>query len=275
MPDVYDGTATYTGTVTYWDGTQELSATMASIPPGYASYSVMTGTGTFYVAHRGGSNDWPEMSMMAYTNSVAWGCPALEVSLNRTQDGVWVGVHDADLNRTSMTSGLPPVSSMTWAQVQQYRIKLLNGNEPYIRIEELLERYAASHILYIDPKNAVAQASEMFAIVKSYPNWQNHVMKYFHSSTSFATAAHNAGWKTWGYYYEADVPQIPTTSPYWDMLGMDYTASSSAWTAILAPGKRVIGHVIPDSVGANTALSKGATALICAGVHSIVPHTGV
>ncbi|MDT5014668.1 MAG: glycerophosphoryl diester phosphodiesterase, partial [Mycobacterium sp.] len=34
----------------------------------------------FYVAHRGGWRNWPEMSMEAYSNSVRRGVDALEVS---------------------------------------------------------------------------------------------------------------------------------------------------------------------------------------------------
>ena len=42
----------------------------------------------FYVAHRGGSRDWPEMSMAAYRAAVGLGVDALEISLARTSDGV-------------------------------------------------------------------------------------------------------------------------------------------------------------------------------------------
>lgn len=58
----------------------------------------------FYVAHRGGSREWPEMSLHAYTQAGFWGVGALEVSLARTSDGVWFGLHDADINRTSGTT---------------------------------------------------------------------------------------------------------------------------------------------------------------------------
>jgi glycerophosphoryl diester phosphodiesterase len=51
-------------------------------------------TRPFYVAHRGGSADWPEQSMLAYRSAVACGVDALEVSLARSADGVWFGLHD-------------------------------------------------------------------------------------------------------------------------------------------------------------------------------------
>src|SRR5690606_20228160 len=119
---------------------------------GYASIDEMLGTDPFYVAHRGGSVDWDEMTLRAYTNSVAWGAKALEVSVARTSDGVYFGLHDEYLDRTSLgnPSGttLNP-KTLTWAQVQSYDVF---GREPYMRLEELTELYGDSHILFIDPK---------------------------------------------------------------------------------------------------------------------------
>ena len=58
----------------------------------------------FYWAHRGGSASFPEHSLHAYTQSVLRGFGSLEISLNRTADGVWFGLHDANLDRTSQAS---------------------------------------------------------------------------------------------------------------------------------------------------------------------------
>ena len=45
----------------------------------------------FMIAHRGGSDDWPDMSLLAYNESVNRGIPALEFSFSLTSDGVPVG----------------------------------------------------------------------------------------------------------------------------------------------------------------------------------------
>jgi hypothetical protein len=269
---VWDGTVEKPGTPTVWDGTVEKPATISFSTETYPTVASMLSNHPFYVAHRGGSLDWPEHSMLAYTNSIAWGCSAVEMSVNRTSDGVWIALHDADLNRTSMTSGLPAVSEMTWQQVQQYRIKVTNGNEPYEKMTDILDRYQSSHIFFLDPKMGYNYRTEFFAIVKSFPNWDKHVMKYFHTGTAFASEARAKGWTTWGYYYQADVPQIPTTSPYWDLLGMDYTASAASWDAINAIGKPVIGHILPNQSAATIALGYGSRGLMCSGVRNIVPH---
>lgn len=55
----------------------------------------------FTIAHRGSDRDWPEMTARAYVGSTAAGAHALEMSLGRTSDGVWFGLHDRSLDRTS------------------------------------------------------------------------------------------------------------------------------------------------------------------------------
>jgi len=275
---VWDGATEREAAYALWDGTTEHDLTSLGIVPyGYQVIASMLNDSPFYIAHRGGSINWPEMSLYAYSQAVAWGCPALELSAARTSDGVWIGLHDADLNRTSgLADGtLPPVSAMTWAQVQTYQNTAGPGPaQPYARVDEIFATYAGSHLFFIDVKYANAFRSEMFALIKQYPGWDRHVMKAFWDSTSFALGARAAGFRTWGYYYQNDAPQIGESHVNWDLLGMDYSANASAWTLALAPGKPVIGHICPSAAAATTALSKGATGLMCSGVTQIVPHTG-
>ena len=76
----------------------------------------------FYVAHRGGSADWPECSMEAYARSVDAGVDALEIPVARSADGVWFGLHDATLDRTSGTTGFV-AAEHTWAEISRYRTR--------------------------------------------------------------------------------------------------------------------------------------------------------
>lgn len=267
----WDGATEQDVTVTYWDGSAEQDVlSVGVVHSGYPSVAAMTAQAPFYVAHRGGSADWPEMSLYAYTQSVAWGAPALEFSTARTSDGVWFGLHDQTLDRTSGTSG-KVAANMTWAEVQSYSINQYGRSEPYLRLDELLTLYGQSHLVFIDPKYATAYAPELFALVKSFPGGADSVMKGFYSGVSFADKARAAGFKTWGYYYEADADHISETHAHWDLLGMDYTASTAAWNLALAPGKPVIGHICPTAAAASTALGKGAAGLMCSGVAEIVP----
>lgn len=253
------------------------------VKPGYSSVTAMLASNPFYVAHRGGSRDFPEMSKYAYGQTALRGYGALELSLGRTSDGVWFGLHDADINRTSGTTGLGAASTMTWAQVQSYQIlgsaapnNTTQPNRPYMRFEELLELYYPSHVLFIDIKYANAYVSEFITMINALPGTpQDHIVgKAFGVGSSFPNAMHAAGYKTWGYFYQADVPtNLANYQSYWDILGMDYNANSTAWIAVTGYGKPVIGHICPSVAAKNTAIAYGAVGLMCSGAVLIVPTT--
>ena len=138
------------GSAQVWvhEAPQDIPAQMRAMPSGYPSIDAMVAQKGFLVAHRGGSTSWPEMSMRAYTNSVAHGAGALEVSAGRTSDGVWVLAHDQNLKRVDPSAPTTPIAQMTWAEVQRYR----TAGEKILRIEEYLEAYGRSHITVLDPK---------------------------------------------------------------------------------------------------------------------------
>ncbi len=266
----------------YTSATDTLSTPteVRAMPTGYPSVANMLATSPFYIAHRGGSDDWPEMSLYAYTQSVFWGVGALEVSLQRTSDGVWFGLHDATLDRTSGTTGFT-ASAHTWAEVQAYQITLAPPNggsqpsRPYMRWEEIIAAYYGTHVIMVDPKNATGYFSELLDKMDALSGapTDQFIVKYFGTSSSVAAAARARGYKTWGYFYQADVPNLPTYQGNWDLLGMDYSADSASWTAILSYGKPVIGHTIPNATAATTALGYGASGLMVSGIQETVSRS--
>lgn len=205
--------------------------------------------------------------MRAYTNSVAWGVGALEVSANRTSDGVWVTVHDANLTRTSPGAPATPVAEMTWQQVQQYKI---NGVEPYARLEDVLDAYGSSHVLFLDPKFSGWDMDGFCGLILDHMPAANAVIKFFYTASDVANAAHDHGLLTWGYYYQDSAANIPNSHGPWDVLGMDYTANQASWDLALATGKKVIGHIVPNAAGAASAIAKGAAGLMIAGVTDVI-----
>jgi hypothetical protein len=240
----------------------------------------MLATSPFYVAHRGGSLDWPEMSLHAYTQSVFWGVGALEVSLGRTSDGVWFGLHDATLDRTSGTTNFT-ASAHTWAEVQAYQITASATNNssqparPYMRWEELMAAYYNTHVIFVDPKNAAGYAAELLDMMDAMPGTPTNrfVAKYYGVTSGWPTQASARGYKTWGYFYQADAANFAAYQGRWDILGMDYTADAATWTAIKSYGKPVIGHIVPSSGAATTALGYGAAGLMVSGVQEAILRT--
>lgn len=222
-------------------------------------------------AHRGGSADWPEETLYGYGQSAAWSPRlALEVSVWQSPDGVWVCSHDqttAPVFGTSYDIKVTP-----WSTLQSLRT--ISGSQPIARLDDVLNLYAnGNRVLFIDNKGSQSIAA-FFTLLDSYGGNTRFIIKSFQSGTPIAAQAHTRGYLTWGYYFEADVPSLPSTQASWDLLGMDYTASSAAWAAVLSYGKTVIGHIIPDAAGKATALGEGATALMVSGVKEAVPQVG-
>ncbi|MEO5950496.1 MAG: glycerophosphodiester phosphodiesterase family protein [Candidatus Saccharimonadales bacterium] len=250
------------------------------VPTGYSSVTSMLATTPFYVAHRGGSADWPEMSLHAYTQSAFWGVGALELSLARTSDGVWFGLHDATLDRTSGTTNFT-ASAHTWAEVQAYLITAAGTtstpqvDKPYMRWEEIMAAYYNTHIIFIDPKVASGYINELLAMMDAQSGTPTNrfVAKYYGIASAWPNAAHAHGYKTWGYFYQADVPNLAAYQGYWDILGMDVGADQPSWDAIKSYGKKVIGHIPATLSSSNSGFSKGADAMMCAGVTEIIPRT--
>lgn len=236
------------------------------------------------VAHRGGSGDWPEMSMFAYRQSVAAGVDGLEVSLSRTSDGVWFGLHDETLDRTSGTTGFVPADH-TWSEVQQYRISAAETNDPaqsdqpYARFDDIVREFGREHALFVDPKYVDARFyPELFEIawmqLGTSEVAQTLVGKGYCTQTEWGDLAASEGCATWGYYYAdelADDPELLTrTSASWSMLGLDWSAPAATWATMTATGKPVLGHIVSDLDAARAALDGGASGLVVSGVAEVV-----
>ena len=279
---VNDGGTLSNTSVFYTSATGVLSTPKEArvVPAGYPSVSAMLAQSPFYVAHRGGSLNWPEMSLHGYTQSAYWGVGALEVSLARTKDGVWLGCHDATLDRTSGTSGFT-VSAHTWAEVQAYTITAAATNaagqprRPYMRWEELIAAYYRTHVIFVDPKAALSYTSELLNMMDACPGTptERFVAKYYGVVNGWPQAASARGYKGWGYFYQADVASLPAYQGRWDMLGMDYNANQAAWTAVLSYGKPVIGHIAPSTAAVTTARNYGARGIMVSGVQQAIPRT--
>ena len=236
------------------------------------------------VAHRGGSRDWPEMSLFAYRQSVEAGVDALEMSLSRTSDGVWFGLHDETLDRTSGTSGFV-AAEHTWSEVQRYRISAAGtsdpgqSDQPYARFDEIVLEFGRDHALFVDPKYVGADFyPELFEIARTQLGTadltQTLVGKGYCTQTEWGDLATARGCETWGYYYADELagdPELLTrTSGSWSLLGLDWSAPADTWSTLAATGKPVYGHIVPDLDAAHTALDHGADGLVVSGVTEVV-----
>lgn len=259
------GSATTNLVFVYQNG-EERPATMKAVPRGYKDIGTMMITRGFLIAHRGGSVSWPEASMRAYTNSVMYGAGALEVSCQKTKDGVWFLNHDRTLQRVDKTAPDTPVTEMTWADIQKYT----TIGEPFMPVEEYFAAYGSSHITVLDPKYSAAQWQDL---KKFFPaDAQERIIWKFSIDAGWLANQWKAdGWKCWGYSYPDQVTdgRINEWHKPWDYIGMSFDASDEVWRRTTALGKPVWGHICPTRQAYDDALAKGAVGCMVSGVANI------
>lgn len=259
-------------TVSVYEPAGEVPARMRAMPMGYASISEMMATPGFLVAHRGGSASWPEMSMRAYTNAVAHGAGALEVSTHKTKDGIWVLAHDQNLQHVDPTAPETPIAQMTWAEVKRYK----TAGEPILRIEDYLDAYGSTHVTVLDPKYSATQWAELALLLPT--NAKDHVIwKSAGDATWLANQWRAAGWKCWGYAYSQHVDDgsLAKWAPSWDYVGLPYDATPAQWAKVVGLGKPVWAHICPNKAAYDQGLARGAVGCMVSGVADVLPTSVV
>jgi hypothetical protein len=263
----------------YWDGVTETALTEPPYlaPFGYASVADMLSRPVVYSAHRGGSIEYPEMSLRGYTQAVIEGFGCLEWSTQRTSDGVFVGCHDPNINAVVFGGGTyPNISAMTWAQIEPLLIKPPSAHperdpQPFMRLEELIEAYGQSHVIMIDPKNiGSANYAQLLNLMDAAGGPSRWLGKWVGSNSNWATALRARGYKAWGAFYNTDDRTMVTNSQgQWDLLGFNYGAPQEDWDFITSFGKPVYGHVCPDQASVDTAVAKGAVGAQVSGTEAV------
>lgn len=277
-----NGTAKAAARLFYGDGATKLTPKKLTPVPFGKLWTPLLAKSGFVVAHRGGSVNWPEMSMIGYTNSVIDGADALEYSLARTSDGVFFGLHDANTDQTSGTTGAIAASTKTWAQIQALSINPVATDnqaqpaQPYMRIEDLIAAYSASHTLFIDPKYvSSADFGDLLHLMDAVPNAnQKFCAKSYFTGTPWADAAGARGYPSWGYFYDSDYQAdnacFDQYGGHYTTLGLDYSAPTATWTKAKSYGKPVIGHIAPTLAAYNTAMAQGAAGVMTSGIRQVL-----
>lgn len=262
-------------TVSVFNGTTETDVSIVQALP-YESYSItemeadIAAGKKVYSAHRGGSADWPQMTMRAYTNAVWHGAKILEVSCRSSSDGVFVMIHDNTTDAVTATSYT--VSSTNSSTLLGIAVDTPTTGGVLGRLEDILEAYP-NFVIIADHK-AQGSAQGFLDKLKQVPDWQNHVILKFDGQYDKATGslAHDQGFKTMPYLYEANyAAHLDSILPYTDYLGLNYDASAPVWATFVATGKTLWGHVCATTANANAAIAGGAKIIQCSGVKAIIP----
>lgn len=180
----------------------------AYVPPG-VDVPTLLAKPTFFVAHRGSGDEFPEHTMEAYTGVLSTGGDAIEVSVQITSDGVLVCAHDETVDRITNSTG--KISDMTWDylydNVRVTQQGILGPAYPDVRVPRLsdvLAMYAGVRVIFIEAKDSGA-AIPIFKILDSYAA-QGMVLgdwfiykQFFKGGTITKQMAHDRGMLVWGY----------------------------------------------------------------------------
>lgn len=170
-------------------------------PDAVPTYSDLVGGRPFYIAHRGGGSDWPEMTAYAYQEAAKVpGLKAMEVSVCLSRDGVLVCSHDPSTLRVTGVSAV--IADNDWATLSKVRVSAENTVDPsqparpLARIEEIGPQFIDDFVLFVEPKTSSADLPLMKLMV-GLNQPQRVVWKQPINSHRFTLAKRN-GFHTWG-----------------------------------------------------------------------------
>lgn len=222
----------------------------------------------FYIAHRGGSASFPEMTFAAYQASVAAGMLALEVSVHRSKDGVFVCCHDP--NTKAATGVDMEIAGSTWAQLSKLKVRARKPDgpipqAPLTRLETVLQAYGGSKVIFLEDKTQ-KHADALLALVARYPHPERHFVWKVSgvADPGIVRAGKAAGLTSWGYWFAADMKRFAATHGPYDTLGLDYRCSATDAAAMRATRKLLIGHIVSIRRQIDKVIADGCRGLMLA-----------
>ena len=197
---------------------------------------------SFFVAHRGSGDNWPEHTMLAYTQAAAAGLMALEVSVSSTGDGVLVCHHD--LNTLRLTGTDLIIARASYAALESLRndargwLGPAAPLEPIPLLEDVLRTFLPSRVIFLEDKQGT-NADELLELLEAYPGARERVVWKQPASSPGHALARARGYTTWGYVTAPDYDNLAALIPRVDLLGVHNSAPAAVVRELVASGKPV------------------------------------
>ena len=243
--------------------------------PGAVTVASLTATDPFYVAHRGGGGDWPEMTAYAYSQaSRVPGIRALEISVCLSKDGVLVCSHDPTTTR--LTGTAYTIADQTWQTLSALKVsgaettKPKQPAQPLTRFDDVVDAYIDSFVLFVEPK-VNAAVSPLMVRMAALGQPDRVVWKQPITSSNFGTAKQQ-GFSTWGYVLDDPLHLDPVeryaAEKDIDMLGAEIGQPDDVIVRISGAaareGKKTLAWPIRTPEERDKALSLGCHGLMAA-----------
>jgi glycerophosphoryl diester phosphodiesterase len=235
----------------------------------------------FYIAHRGGWLDWPEMTAFAYSQSL--GLPhvlAVEISVCVTSDGILVCSHDPTTTR--VTGAAYEIGAVPWDTLAPLTVTSEftrdpgQPRRPLARLDDVLDWCLDTVVVFIEPKTAAA-VEPLKRRLEGAAQPTRTVWKQPVNQPHFAWAKQQ-GFATWGYVldepsHSGDRLRALAADPAIDMLGVQDTRTDEAVTEVVrlgaAAGKRTIMWSIGTASQRTRALRLGCRGLMTAEISDL------
>ena len=223
----------------------------------------------FYVAHRGSGDNWTEHTMEAYSQAVAHGLKAIEVSVNATSDGVFICNHDTTLARLS---GDPrKISQTPFASLAEVAVDARQWLgpaaqlEPIARLKDVLDKFAGSHVIFIEDKQGTNTES-LLNLMDSYANPTEHFVWKQSARGAHTATVRSRGYRVWGYFDADQEPLFEAVLPTLDLAGLSVDATEETFRRLVAYGKPVIAWEVHTRSMRDRLQAVGVQGMMCSNV---------
>lgn len=231
---------------------------------GFTSVQQMLETFGATWAHRNLGGTYPEMTEYGTRMAANAGYGVIEISVQRTSDGVLIGSHDATPDRVAQETTYDGTNFTALTSTQVLALHANVGStgapKPFATLTQLVETLPEDFIFLVDNKPG-SYMTEFLALLDSLGGPTKFIVKIDGSATyTRFQQVQAAGYKTAAYFYDTtSSSKIAENMPYVDLPGLNYNADQSYWDSLLAYGKPIWGHVCVTQANADMAMAKGAT----------------
>jgi len=251
------------------------------VAPEPATFADLVAEKPFYIAHRGGWRNWPEMTAFSYQQAVALPLvKAIEISVVLTADGVLVCSHD--LTTTRLTGAPYAIARVPWATLEPLLVTSAytdDPSQPYrplSKLDDVIDHHIQSHVVFIEPKSADAVEPLKRKLVELNQPTRT-VWKQPINQANFAWAK-GRGYSTWG--YALDEPshtgsrlRTLVADSRIDMFGIEFKRDSAAVSELVdlaaAVGKTTVMTNVETPDQRRRALGLGCRGLMTADIRNL------
>ncbi|WP_336645740.1 glycerophosphodiester phosphodiesterase [Microbacterium sp. USHLN186] len=207
------------------------------------SVSGLLGSESFFVAHRGSGDNWPEHTLTAYRSALKAGADAVEVSVCATADGVLVCHHDLSASRTLGVQR--NISEMTWNEINQLRVdaRAWLGPEaplePVSRLEDVFAALGDEVLMFIEDKQG-SNTRAILDLMDAQPRSTERLVWKQWAPAKQVNMVKDRGYAAWGYFDSDQMGRLDEFAARFDAIGVPTRISDDELSRAVATGTPVI-----------------------------------